>query len=832
MARADVCLPVGLEAAGDKLSAKEVDEVIRQLRKRQKELRASETIVNDQDAAVAAAEQIAAETELAAVIAKRNEAINLSARTNLYQYVSQQWGDRPVDGLEARLVGVQRARAGARLSTAAEQKALRRVYMGGLINGLRRAGVLEVFSSGALDRDASKALENISKPEVLKGLNPDAVKIARVVNEWQERARVEANKAGAWIGKVDGYITRQGHDARKIEKAGFTTWRDAILPRLDLAKTFPDLTDAKELDDVLKDVWKGLSTGVHLTAQTGASMPGFKGPANLAKKLSHERVLHFKEGQWFDYNVQFGTGNLREAVVFGLGKIADTTALMKNLGINPRANLEAVIDKLQRSNDANLTKFNDGTKRLLLDAMLGNLDGTANRPADQQWARFWANTRAVQSMAKLGGATLSSVTDLATYAAEMRYQGKGMLSGIAEAVGGLRGRRDPVSQEILASLGVFFDSISGEFVSRFSADDSLSGGMSRAMRQFFKLNAMSWWTESLQATAGLSISNHLAQHADRAFLNLPDDIRRVLNLYGLDAPRWDLLRAAELREHNGRSFMTPEGLSTVPDERFAAYLKSQNQPTTGKAVERLREELATQLRSYVSDRVDYAVIQPDAKTRAYMLGEHVPGTFAGELRRMIAQFKAFPIAMVQRTLGREILGRGADTVGQGLRGRNGELLGLANVLVATTLFGYAAMVLKDIAKGRTPRDPTDPKTMGAAMLQGGAWGIYGDFLLGESNRFGRSALETVAGPVLGTISDIDQIRAAAMAGEDVGAKTVRAITANTPYLNLFYTRMAVDYLFLYQVQEYLNPGSIRRMEKQVQKQNNQSFIYPPSEAVD
>jgi hypothetical protein len=141
------------------------------------------------------------------------------------------------------------------------------------------------------------------------------------------------------------------------------------------------------------------------------------------------------------------------------------------------------------------------------------------------------------------------------------------------------------------------------------------------------------------------------------------------------------------------------------------------------------------------------------------------------------------------------------------------------------------MAAKDALKGRTPRDPTDPKVMAAAMLQGGALGIYGDFLLGESNRFGRSMLETAAGPVLGTISDLDQIRAAKMAGEDVGAKTVRAITSNTPFLNLFYTRMAVDYLLLYRIQESLNPGSLRRMERQVEKQNNQRFIVPPSETV-
>src|SRR3546814_1332648 len=61
-------------------------------------------------------------------------------------------------------------------------------------------------------------------------------------------------------------------------------------------------------------------------------------------------------------------------------------------------------------------------------------------------------------------------------------------------------------------------------------------------------------------------------------------------------------------------------------------------------------------------------------------------------------------------MGREVYGRGADTLKTALRNGNGELLGLAQLMVWTTLAGYGAMSAKDILKGRTPRDPTDPAT--------------------------------------------------------------------------------------------------------------------------
>ena len=51
---------------------------------------------------------------------------------------------------------------------------------------------------------------------------------------------------------------------------------------------------------------------------------------------------------------------------------------------------------------------------------------------------------------------------------------------------------------------------------------------------------------------------------------------------------------------------------------------------------------------------------------------------------------------------------------------------------------------------------------------------------------------------------------------------------NTPYANLFYTRAAADYLFLYSVQEALNPGALRRMERRIEKENGQTFLLSPS----
>jgi hypothetical protein len=117
------------------------------------------------------------------------------------------------------------------------------------------------------------------------------------------------------------------------------------------------------------------------------------------------------------------------------------------------------------------------------------------------------------------------------------------------------------------------------------------------------------------------------------------------------------------------------------------------------------------------------------------------------------------------------------------------------------------------------------------MAQGGGLGIYGDFLFGEYNRFGQGALETLGGPSAGMLSDVLRLWQGAREGDPKADQAFRLFVQNVPFANLFYVKPALDYLVLYQVQEALNPGFLRRMERRVEKQNNATFWLKPSEAI-
>lgn len=826
------------KAAGRELNLEEMIELQEDLQARIKAIQSANGMLSLEDAALRAADDLGNEVKLAAAIEKRNALLNARRRAELVGYIRNTWADRMDLGLESFLVGTNVARAGSRRSVAAEQKQLSQSYIAGFLNDIEREGLLPFLTKGDLDDDIADALWRMGNDQPLTGIGKQAQAIAKIMQKYQETARVDANRAGAFIRKLPGYVVRQSHDAYKLQRAGYQQWRDEVMPLLD-ERTFEGITDR---DEFLLRAYNGLVSGVHLKASAPAPT-GFKGPRNLAKKVSAERVLHFKDGlAWSQYNKVYGAGSLREAFLGGLDGMGDSIGMMRRLGTNPEANWNAALDELQlslRDNPEGLRKFTDDRKGLL-KTRFAEIDGTARIAVNQVGARVAANLRAWQSMAKLGGAVISAVTDLPVAASELRYQGRGMLGSMGDLIGGLtKGRKKAEQREILASLGVFFDSVRGEVVSKFSADDTLGGRMSRAQQLFFKFNGLTWWTDTMRSTAALMMSHHLAYNRALGWDKMNPDLRRTLELFDFDAGRWDLVRGTATKQADGREYMTTQGIDDIPEADLAAYLAGKDRVVNDASVNELREELRGQLRSYITDRASYAVIEPDARTRAIMRRGTQPGTIAGELLRFVGQFKAFPIAVLQKSIGRELYGRGympsAYGAGfgreliQSLRNGNGEKTGFAQLMLWTTLFGYGAMATKDMLKRREPRSPDDPKTWIAAMLQGGALGLYGDFLFGESNRFGGGLTQSLSGPTLGLIDSTYDLYARMRDGDDAAAATFRYAINNTPFANLFYTRIMLDYLVLHSVQEALNPGSLRRMERRIEKENAQQFLIRPSQ---
>jgi len=846
----DAQATAAMRAAMPDITTAEINELLGQLRQQIKGMRGMARSMRDavtaddraagmQFDAMQAADTLANNLHMAAVIEKRNAALNINARLRSVTFVNQyrNIGDG-FEGFRALLVGSERKRAGGRLSVDAEQKQFRGEWIGGMIADLEQTGLIADFTSGNFDREIYQALWNLGQDgKGNEALPKNAVQIAEVINKYQSDARNTRNRFGAWIRDLQGYITRQTHDMLKIRDAGEQAWVDTVLPLLDIPK-MTRLGLISEFDPVgsLRRIYDDFAAGNHMKAKAGEDdMAAFGSGTNLAKRESVSRALYFKDGNAaFDYNQRFGQGKLAETVLTGLEQSARSAGLLKVLGTNPEATLQRLFDEYQMSlagDPAKRAKFNQ--RRGEMENLLAQLDGSVNIPGNLTAAKVGSFLRSWMTMAKLGGMLLSSVTDLSNYAAELRFgQDKNLLTGVLAGVGTLtQGRAKGEKKAILSSLGVFHESTLGAVYNRFDSPDMVGGKMAAAMQQFFKLSGINWWTESLRDGYALTHSHYLAQNARHAWDKLPDALRDMLGLYNIDAGKWEILRAAPLQAADGRQYMTPGGLKTVPVKMLEQYIASVGRTVSDASILNLQDDLSAALRTMTIDRMNHAVLEPGARTRAFMLRGTQPGTVPGELLRYITQFKSFPVAMVQVVLGREVYGRGYDTLGEYMRKGRGDMLGLATFIGLSTMMGYAAMSAKDLLRGKNPRPMDDPRTWGAAFIQGGGLGLYGDFLFGKYNRMGGTLTASMAGPTAGLFDTAADLWTRIRTGDDVAATAFNALLQNTPFMSLFYVRSALDYLVLYQMQEALNPGFLRRMERRIERENGQTFYLPPSQVA-
>lgn len=828
-------------AAGRKLSEDEMSSLVRDMNDVTNRILAGNEALSLEEAAMRAAEELSNRDQLAKVIEARNKAINTRIAAQRLGELRTTWKDRPDIGLEAMLVGRNDARTGSRRSVASEVAQLRGKYNSGINYDFDQAGLVKFISSGSNDREIADAMWRIGRGQKLDGMTWQSVEAAKIISKWQESARVDENRAGAWVGKVPGYIVRQSHDILKIRAAGYESWRNAILPRLDDA-TFDGITDREQF---LKNVYDGLASGVHLSADKPDWMNGFKGSQNAAKRASQERVLHFKDGvSWHEYNQQFGTGSLREALFGGLNNAARTTGMMRVLGTNPQNMFKYLVDTISEdlrgtASPAAQADFASKVKRLIRTTM-PQIDGSLNIPGSVGMANASAGIRGWLRMSQLGGAVISSFNDVPISATEMRYQGQNFMQAVLGAMKGRFTRYNNAEQkEILSSIGVYSDAMTQEIIRRISGDDTLTGKMGRAQQLFFKYNLMNFWTESGRNSNAMMITNWLAKNADHTYSQLPEDLRRVLDIHGIGDAEWNIYRNMDMADSEGRKFMTSSGIRGVPDEVIASYVEGKGMKVTERSVADARDTLEGQLRGYVLDRLNIAMSEPGERTQAFMKMGTIPGTVTGEAIRFAGQYKSFTASFMQNVLGREVFGRGYTPAGLGesktasltnalFRNGKGAFMGAANLFVWATLFGYVSMQTKLMLKGQTPRPP-DAKTFMAAAAQGGGLGILGDFMFGEVNRMGAGPVTSLMGPAASNADSIITLLQQTTRGDADLGDWYRTSLDNTPFLNVFWLRTAMNGLILNRIQDALDPGSLERYQRRVEREQGNTFMLPPSQ---
>lgn len=875
---------------GRELSNSEKREVTERVTNIIKKLEAKPLTESLDVAVMKALKEDSAKIELAAVIEKRNTAFNEVAKLKLADRLLN--SDDPGEELKAILLESLSARKGAKNSLANTVRSLQHEYVMGLRADLEKAGLIKIARDPATFDDIFLAMAELNQkvPDQAKlsAMIPEVVEVAKILNKYTELARIHANKAGAWIGKEAGRVIRRTHDHLKIAKAAgvevpmserkthFKAWFDFMTERLDFDRTFTDVLP-ENYESVMYSIYNQLSQGEHFKLPNdGPSTPGLKGVGNVGKKLSHERVFHFKDANAeLEYHRKFGSSEgMVDTVMNGLMQMARDTAIMRKLGPNAFSNLEDVVKTTSRklSDSGHPEKASQLTDQLkdFNRKYKSAFDGSGAVSNDAaEWNRLVRN---IFASADLARAVLSAPTDFAYAAATARYvDGRDTASffnGMTDVISEMKerfGRGSTAEEMQLASeLGILIDAVMNPAAS-LDPDFNARGTTSNILQSVFKFQGLTWWQDSVRLGAATAHAHRMANFAGMSFEKLPAGTKSILEQFGMGEVEWNVIRKAEVfTDARGRKLLTAGAIDNLPGKAIDALPEMASRleqiakkeglsdETRTKLIESARDRARTDLkdkyRTMFSEIASMATSEPGIVERGLMLQGTEGGTLGGELFRHTMMYKSFMVSVLRKHLGREFHGYRVNRLStpEALRllftGKGeGGAQALATMIPVAIALGYVSRSLKDIAAGKKPRVPTDLESFKniflASAAQSGAMGIYGDFLFGEAkNRYGEDFILTALGPTARRFSQVANILKSPDPKNpkkmDKAAQVTNFALQNAPGLgpayNMFYTKWAFDYLIVHRMQEMMNPGYLKRMETNLKNSKGQEYIHSPS----
>lgn len=815
----------------------------------------------------AAAQDIADKAKEQAARDRSDALRNAIARESLLQQIRDNGGLANAElTIRSLLHGTNR---GGRDSIEAQWRGNAANWTGVLSNKLRAGALEHAAISGALDEEISKALWAMNAGEKIpEGVTKPARDIAAAIKPALDFAKERLNGAGAHIGNAMDYVAHTSHDARAMRAAAgpgatpeqaFESWWKFTVPNLS-DKTFEDVTpeEGQSVDDARRgfgrSVFYALVSGVHKTMRgldgvdlsADARIPlAFEGTHNVARKASQPRVLLWKDGTaWNDYMQKFGEpATLTAGVMRTLDGSARSLALMEKLGTNPGGNLNLVIRKVEeeyRDDLDRLSKFQSKVQGLR--NVMGRLDGSLNVPENEMAANIGNSLRTWESVASLGSVGITHFASIwPTVTSELVHHGQSRLGAMGNLVSALlTGKGSAERQEILGDLGAYASGLNREMEGRWQADDPIPGKISSIANTFMKYTGIHYVFDNTQTAIREMLAHQLGRSTDSEFGALNPRLQNILGKYGLGSDEWNLLRATpDLPTSAGRAYMTPSAASRTDPAAVEALMRSRGEidpkadpEAVQRAVQRFQWGLGDKLSSYYSDAAAHGVVTPGVRERAAVLGSTRPGSVGGELLRYLVQFKMWPLAAMNQVISREIF----------LATSKGDAaFNIGSLLSLTMAGGYLRMAVNDAARGNPQRNPMDPRTMVAALAQGGGIGILGDFLFGETNRMGGDLMSTIAGPVVSDANQLFKIYSRfradatdpdpdqrAKALEHAWPDILRFGIGHIPFSSLVYLKGALDYMLFYHAYEAASPGWWERSNTRMQKEQGRTMAgYTP-----
>ncbi|NJB90571.1 hypothetical protein GGR90_002765 [Sphingopyxis italica] len=644
--------------------------------------------------------------------------------------------------------------------------------------------------------------------------NPRAKTYADALANTLDSLRLRFNAAGGNIGKLRGWGITHRHDAIKVRRAGYPQWREDLREGLDTAAMRDPDTGLRMTPARLEEVLRGSYESIRTNGLSAEPLDPFMSQPKLANARAYHRVFVFKDGDaWLEYQAKYGSGDAFTTVMGHIRGMSHDIASLERFGPNPDATVKFLLDSVDRL-EAQSDKVAPGAVtgssggRAATERLWAYLNGETSVPV---FAEGWlerpsyyairgiAGTRDLLTSALLGSSPISAISDVNTQLMTRKLSGLpqtkvlwSYLKQLNPASSADRklairlglGMRD--ASHSLLGMSRFYGETHGPQLTQVIADDVL------------RLAGLNKWTEAGQRAFGLDFLGTLGDLRGQTFDALPDAIRGTMTRYGIGVTEWNAIRKAEPERRGSAAFVNARNIA---DRRIADQVQEMVLAETSRAVQ-----------------------ENTASARALMQGGTRPGTLTGEALRNSFQFKGFAVSMLmsQAQVLRELGPYRAGVYG-------------AQLFIGMSLFGAAAIQLREIAKGRDPRPMDDPEFWADAALQGGGLGIFGDIV----GSFKSDRIDSLAGFALGPFYGLVKDTRSAVSGmfdnEETGEpanparQATRMLKRYSPGGNIWYLRAAYERMILDQLSEAYDPeyGASRARVEQWAAENGQGLWWEP-----
>jgi len=661
---------------------------------------------------------------------------------------------------------------------------------------------------------------------------------AKAFHEVAEEARQVFNQAGGQIGKLDDWGMPQHHSQERVAAAGRDAWVNATLPLLDRARYVDDLGQAwpeARVREFLGKAWDTIATNGHANRE-----PGQRGSGKMANRHAESRQIHFKDADsTIAYWDAFGDRTAAEILMGHVDTMARDIGFIEHFGPNPDVTFQTMRDlALQRAALAEPGKTSalEGRARQienLYDYAAGKTSGNVLRP----WLRGVADGLAhLNTAGKLGGAAIASLFGDKPMMEAVRHLNNLPALQAWRTEMSLLTPTNAADRRLLQRQGLMLEGVRSG-LQRFYEGLGQTSTTGKLANAVMRMTGMSAINEIRKGAFGAALMDAIGHELSRGvdFGKLADSDIRTLRNYGITEADWKTWQLAKLEDIGGgnRSALTPDSISRITDKQLmdAGVIGQTDGPAQAA---RARRDAMVKLLGAVNTESEFAIVTPGWKERATFFSGMAAerGTVPGEIWRSVLQFKSFPWAVFQRSM--DAIANKDTPVSKAAM--------TAYLLMSTTLAGAMLIQTREVLSGKDPLAMAEEdawKFWSKAFLQGGALGIYGDFLYGANQtRYGSGILETVSGPTLGPLLEIGLVQPMdaakkAMEGKEtfLAARTFQDVKGFVPGGNIWYAKAALDHLVWQQAMEALSPGYLSALRSRTMKDYRQDWWWTPGEAT-